>query len=149
MDRTLIVDKWYFHTCSLSFSHFLCVWEVCLTMYKELWSVPHVCLIWKEACRKEEKKASDENFKHVNEWVHLTRMLNGLWVNFDNTAARIVISDKSFNRLPENKKSLCFRNPLKHVYVVANLSKKKAKPFRYRNRIVHLRERDIEERECY
>lgn len=63
-------------------------------------------LIWKEACRKEEKKASGENFKYVNEWVHLTRMLNGLWVNFDNTAARIGISDKSFDRLPENRKSL-------------------------------------------
>lgn len=63
-------------------------------------------LIWKEVCRKEEKKVFDENFKYVNEWVYFIRMLNGFWVNFDNIVVRIVILDKFFNRLLENKKLL-------------------------------------------
>lgn len=63
-------------------------------------------LIWKEVCRKEEKKVFGENFKYVNEWVYFIRMLNGFWVNFDNIVVRIGILDKFFDRLLENRKLL-------------------------------------------
>lgn len=48
------------------------------------------------------RKASDEKFSHINEGVHLTGMVNGLQVNFtvDTGAARTVISEKTFNKLP-------------------------------------------------
>lgn len=54
------------------------------------------------------RKASDEKFSHINEGVHLTGMVNGLQVNFtvDIGAARTVISEKTFNKLPQNRKPL-------------------------------------------
>lgn len=54
------------------------------------------------------RKASDEKFNYINERVHLTEIVNDLQVNFtvDTGAARTVISEKTFNRLPENRKPL-------------------------------------------
>lgn len=72
------------------------------------------------------RKASDIKFNNVNEGVHLTGMINGLRVNFtvDSGAGRIVISEKTLNRLSENRKPLlkksielcnCSGEPLREI----------------------------------